>query len=65
MRHRDDGKFSNSGIEEVYKKACSAKVNTPEEIITLIQKSKPNVTNDDLIKYEKSKKLLMRGDSYD
>ena len=62
LKPRPEGKFSNSGIEDVYKTACAKKVKSTEDIIDIIKKAKPNITQDDLAKYEKSKSALIKGD---
>ncbi|GBF23497.1 putative ATPase [Candidatus Gastranaerophilus sp. (ex Termes propinquus)] len=62
---RPDGVFSNSGIENIYKTACTNGVKSTEDIVALIKKAKPNITQDDLAKYEESKATLLKGGATD
>lgn len=54
-----NGKFSNSGIEELYKQCCTSKICTTDGIINLINKTSPNITQSELYSYENDKKVFL------
>ena len=54
-----NGKFSNSGIEELYKKCCAGKIYTTDGIINLIDKTSPNITKSEMNSYENDKKVFL------
>ena len=54
-----NGKFSNSGIEELYKQCCTSKICTTDGIINLINKMSPNITRSELDSYENDKKVFL------
>ena len=54
-----NGKFSNSGIEELYKQCCTSKICTTDGIINLINKTSPNITQSELDSYENDKKVFL------
>ena len=53
------GKYSNSGIEELYKRCCANKIYTTNGIINLVNKTSPNITQKELISYENDKKVFL------
>ncbi len=54
-----NGKFSNSGIEELYRQCCTSKICTTDGIINLINKMSPNITRSELDSYENDKKVFL------
>ena len=59
ITNRSNGKFSNSGIEELYKQCCTSKICTTDGIINLINKTSPNITQSELYSYENDKKVFL------
>ena len=54
-----NGRYSNSGIENIYKICCSRKIYTTDGIIDLISKTPPNITQDEMNSYEIDKQLFL------
>lgn len=61
FKDKNGDKFSNSGIENVYTEACKYKLKTTQEILELIKKTKPNITQNDLELYKLNKEKLLGG----
>lgn len=54
-----NGAYSNSGIEEIYKRCCSMKISSTDDIINVINSTQPNITRSELISYENDKNRFL------
>ena len=62
LSQQNNGAYSNSGIEEIYKSCCAMKISSTDGIINIINSTQPNITKEELISYENDKNRFLGND---